>query len=111
MNLKKFLVIYTSSVSMENMQMDPEARKKEMEKWGAWMEKVGSGMVDMGMPLGDTVKMNKTGGEKTQSNIVGYSILQAENMDGVKKLLEGHPHLEMGGCEIEVHESLPMPGM
>ena len=76
------------------------------------MEKVGSGMVDMGTPLGSTVKLGKEGSSEAQSNVVGYSILQAENMDEVKKLLEGHPHLEMPGvCEIEVHESLPVPGM
>jgi len=42
---------------------------------------------------------------------MGYSILQAENMDEAKELLQGHPHLDWNAaCEIEVHESLPMPG-
>ncbi len=31
-------------------------------------------------------------------------------MVAAKKLLDGHPHLEWdAGCEIEVHESMPMP--
>ena len=31
---------------------------------------------------------------------------------GVKALAQAHPHLTMpGGCEIEVHEALPVPGM
>ena len=112
--MKKFLVLYTAQTSaMENMaQMDGEAKNKEMAKWGAWMEKVGSGMVDMGAPLGSTAKVSKEGDSETPSNLVGYSILQAESMDEVKKLLEGHPHLEMpGSCQIEVHECLPVPGM
>ena len=112
--MKKFLVLYTApSSAMENMQeMASEEKNKEMAKWGVWMEKVGSGMVDMGTPLGSTVKLGKDGGGESQSGVIGYSILQAENMDEAKKLLEGHPHLDMpGGCEIEVHESLPVPGM
>ena len=43
--------------------------------------------------------------------VVGYSILQAENIDDAKALLDGHPHLAWdGACEIEVHEVMPLPG-
>ena len=39
----------------------------------------------------------------------GYSILQAENIEAAKKLLEGHPHLMwMPGCSVEVAEMVPM---
>lgn len=111
--MKKYLVVYTAPTgAMENMTADSEEAKAEMNKWKEWMEKVGSGMVDMGAPLGSTVKLTKDGSSEEKSNVVGYSILQAENMDEVKKLLEGHPHLGMpGSCEIEVHEALPVPGM
>jgi len=35
--------------------------------------------------------------------------LEADNMDEAKSLLEGHPHLAwLGGCDIEVHESIPL---
>ncbi len=34
-----------------------------------------------------------------------------EEMDEAKELLKGHPHLEWNGaCEIEVHETMPVPG-
>jgi len=33
-------------------------------------------------------------------------------MDAAVEMMKGHPHLEMAdGCEIEVHESLPLPEM
>ena len=49
--------------------------------------------------------------DKSDRQVVGYSVLQAENMDEAKQLLEGHPHLAWkGACEIEVHEATPGPG-
>ena len=36
---------------------------------------------------------------------MGYSILQAENMEAAKALLADHPHLAWSpDCEVEVHE-------
>jgi len=44
--------------------------------------------------------------------VVGYSIIEASDMDAAVSLAKGHPHLNMpGGCEIEVHEAQPIPGM
>ena len=32
-----------------------------------------------------------------------------KGMESAKALLDGHPHLEMAeGCQIEVHEALPL---
>lgn len=86
--------------------------QKNKETWMAWMNRVGGGMVDMGTPLGNSRKVTKSKTTQSDSSIVGYSILQAGNMDEVAQLLQGHPHLEWReGCEIEIHESLPLPGM
>jgi uncharacterized protein (DUF302 family) len=54
------------------------------------------------------------GGQSKNSSkdVAGYSILQAENLEEAKKLLEGHPHLGWNAsCSIEVHETMPLPGM
>jgi hypothetical protein len=33
-------------------------------------------------------------------------------MDAAVAMLQGHPHLDWAtGCEIEVHEAMPVPGM
>jgi hypothetical protein len=108
--MRKFIVIYHAPVSaMEQMQSaSPEEMKKGMEQWMAWAQKVGTGLVDLGTPLAGGQKLTKAGSSPSDKNVVGYSILQAEDMEGAKALLEGHPHLEWMG-EIEVHESMPMP--
>jgi len=97
---------------MEKMHdSSPEEMKKGMEAWMVWAEKCGSGLVDMGTPLGNAQKLTETGSSPSVNNVMGYSVLQAESMEGAKKLLKGHPHLGWGkGCEIEVLESLPKPG-
>lgn len=90
----------------------PEEAKKGMEPWFTWKEKVGDGMVDMGTPLGNGMKVTKDGTSPSEKEVVGYSILQANSIDEAVKMLKDHPHLDLvDGCSIEVHESLPLPGM
>ena len=76
----------------------------------AWAAKCGDGLVDLGTPLGGGQKLSKSGSSPSDKSVIGYSILQAEDIEGAKALLAGHPHLEWtDGCEIEVHESMPLP--
>jgi hypothetical protein len=110
--MKKFIVLYNAPVSaMEKMKnMSPEDHKKGMEPWMAWVKKCGDGIVDMGTPFGNGQKVTKSENSLSDSDIVGYSILQAESMDEAVEMMQGHPHLELEmGCEIEVFESMPMP--
>ena len=111
--MKKYVVIYHAPASaMEQMAgVSPEERQKAMEPWMEWIAKRGDALVDLGAPLGGGQKLRKTGSSPSDKSVAGYSILQAEDIDGAKALLQGHPHLEWAaGCEIEVHESLPRPG-
>lgn len=110
--MKKFIIIYYAPASaMEQMQdATPEEMQKGMEPWMVWAKKCGKGLVDMGSPLAGGQMLTKSGSSSSDKNVVGYSILQAEDMQGAKALLAGHPHLEWAdGCEIEVHESMPLP--
>lgn len=75
-----------------------------------WAKKCGGGLVDMGAPLTNGQKVTKSGTNPSDKNVVGYSILQAKSMQEAVEILKGHPHLEWAsGCEIEVHESIPLP--
>jgi hypothetical protein len=110
--MKKFIVLYHANQSaMEQMgKSTPEETKKGMEKWHEWAKSCGDGLVDLGNPLGNCQKINSQGKSPSEVTIVGYSILQAEDMEKAKALLKGHPHLGWNeGCDIEVHECLPLP--
>lgn len=110
--MKKYIVLYRAQKSaMDKMKdMNPEDSKKGMEAWMAWAQKCGDGLVDLGAPLGMAQNVTPDGASPSDLNVVGYSILQANDMAGAQAMLEGHPHLAWdAGCEISVHETLPMP--
>ena len=98
---------------MQAMQdATPEDMQAGMEQWMAWAQRCGDGLVDMGTPLGGGQKISASGSSSpTDVLVAGYSILQAADMEAAKALIAGHPHLAWdAGCEIEIHESLPLPG-
>ena len=98
---------------MEQTQnMSPEDMKKGMDAWFAWAAEAGEALVDFGSPLIGGLKLSPSGSTPSDREVSGYSILQAEDMDAVKVILAGHPHLAWAaGCDIEVHEVMPMPTM
>ena len=64
----------------------------------------------MGTPLAGGQVLSASGASASDKGVVGYSILQAESIEAAQEMLMGHPHLQWGaGCEIEVHESMPLP--
>ena len=110
--MKQFVVLYYAPFSaMEKMQnSSPEEMKKGMEEWMKWAEKCGEHLVDMGNPLGNGQVINPSGVSPSQKGVVGYSILQADEMSEAEDLLKGHPHLGWtDGCQIEILEKMPLP--
>lgn len=111
--MKKFLVVYRSPKSAKEKmgESTPEQMEEGMKKWMEWAQKAGEGLVELGSPLGNGQRITEEDCVPSELDIAGYSILQAENMDGAKELLNGHPHLGWTeGCAIELHEMLPLPG-
>ena len=110
----KFIVLYHAPASA-NQQMEnasPEEMQAGMQAWMKWAEACGSGLVDMGAPLANGQSVTTSGTVASDREVTGYSILQAESMEAAVAMLQGHPHLGWAeGCSIEVHESMPLPGM
>lgn len=84
-------------------QMTPEQVDEMNAAWMAWGGKVGKSLLDFGNPTMPTAFSKDT-------TVGGYSIIEAETAEKAHELLEGHPHLAMGG-EIDIYEILPTPGM
>lgn len=74
----------------------------------AWAGKAGKAVVDLGAPLAEGATV---GEGKPDSDIAGFSILNADSQDAAVDLLQDHPHLHTPGDQIEVHEFISMPGM
>ena len=105
--MKKYLVLYHMSTSFMEMakDADPAETQAGMEAWMAWFGRCGDRLVDMGTQLAGGQRMTASGNAPSERNVVGYSILQAENMEAAKALLADHPHLAWSpDCEVEVHE-------
>jgi hypothetical protein len=56
------------------------------------------------------MKVTATTSSTSDKEVTGYSILEADSMGAAVAMLQGHPHLDWAaGCEIEVHEAMPVP--
>ncbi len=112
--MTKFMYIYHAPMTpAEATPPTKEQMDAVMQQWGAWAGKVGDGLVDFGTPLGGGVRVAADGSTSPSTKeVAGYSIIDVADLDAALELARLHPHLTMpGGCEIEVHEVLPVPGM
>jgi hypothetical protein len=107
--MKKFMILYIAPVTAEaQMNVSPEEMKKGMEPWNAWFKKCGKSIIDNGAPLGKGMHFTKTGSSEGKTQVTGYSVVQAKDMEAAKAIIEGHPHFMLPKASIEVLEIMPM---
>jgi hypothetical protein len=111
--MSKFVFIYHAPMTpAEATPPTPDQMAAVMEDWNTWAGRVGDGMVDFGTPLAGGVRVTTEGTSPSDRDVAGYSVIEADDMDAALELARNHPHLNMpGGCEVEVHEAQPIPGM
>jgi hypothetical protein len=111
--MKKFLVLYKAPTSSfeQVLKSTPEQQKAGMDAWMAWSKKSASSIVDMGAPLGKSLRLTTDGPSPVVNDLGGYSILQGESKEALAASLKGHPHFMMPGGFIEIVELMPVPGM
>jgi hypothetical protein len=111
--MSKYLFVYHAPMTpAEATPPTPEQLDAVMREWNVWAGRVGSGMVDFGAPLAGGIRVSPDGTSPSTREVVGYSLIEAADKQAALDLARNHPHLNMpGGCEIEVHEAQPIPGM
>ncbi|MDJ0740373.1 MAG: hypothetical protein QNJ91_11685 [Gammaproteobacteria bacterium] len=84
-----------------------EAHKAE---WQAWAAGLGAALTNPGTPVGATRVLTADGvsNDPSPHPMLGFSIIEAADLDAALKLLEDCPHLRYGGT-LEVAEMMPMP--
>jgi hypothetical protein len=109
--MKRFLVLYKAPTSaFEQMKKaTPEQQKAGMEAWMGWSKKEAANIVDMGGPLGKSLRVTKAGVSPTTNDLGGFSILQAESKEALAERLRDHPHFMMPDGSIEIVELMPVP--
>ncbi|HEY8734063.1 MAG TPA: hypothetical protein VIL90_05815 [Puia sp.] len=114
--MKKFIILYKAPVDAmtQTANASPVQQAKGMEAWMQWAKRRGNNLVDMGSPLMNAKVLSQDEKIKeSKSEIVGYSVLEAKDMEDAISLLKGHPHIIgwSAAASIEVHESMQLPGM
>ncbi len=113
--MKRFIATYhmTEEAAAEAAETPPEMAAEGMKPWMEWAERCGPQLIDMGTPLAGGQRLSPDGGAVASNlGVAGYSIVEAEDMDGARALFQGHPHLNWRqDCTIELHESMDIPGM
>ena len=110
--MKKFLVLYKASAAafQKAMSATPEQQKAGMDAWMAWGKKAESSIVDMGAPLGKSLRVTPGGASPVVNDLGGYTIMQGESKEALADKMKGHPHFMMADSSIEIVELMPMPG-
>jgi hypothetical protein len=87
-----------------------EMSEQIMQAWGAWMGKVGDALVDGGAPFAGRTAVAGDGSVTSASDLNGYTIVDAPDIDTAKTLCDGNPFVSDGTAKfaIEIYELAPM---
>lgn len=107
--MAKFIYLYRGPATPMS-DLTPEQGAERMAAFGAWMEKVGAGLVDIGSPFGASASVRDDGADGTPGDLTGYTIVEADDLAAAKALTDGLPFLSGrdGKCAVEIFELLPM---
>jgi hypothetical protein len=77
-----------------------------MPKWRSWFDGMGEQFVTLGNPVSDAFVVGNCSSESTELD--GYSIVAADDLDGAVSIAKGCPHLGWnGGVEVALVNQIP----
>ena len=104
--MAKFILLYKGPATPQ-ADITPEVGAQIMQAWEAWMGKVSASLVDVGVPFtGSSTAVVADGSTRSASDLTGYSIVEAADLDAAKALVGGHPFLDDGSSRfaVEIYE-------
>jgi hypothetical protein len=108
-DMAKFIYLYRGPATPMS-DLTPEQGADRMAAFGAWMAKVGAALLDGGSPFGSSASVRDDGTEGPAGDLIGYTIVEADDLAAAKALTNGLPFLSGsdGKCAVEIFELLPM---
>ncbi len=105
--MAKFMYLYRGAATPMST---PELGAERTAAFGVWMQTVGAALVEGGRPFGSSASVRDDGTEATPGDLIGYTIVEADDLAAAKALTDGLPRLSNsdGKCAVEVFELLPM---
>jgi len=107
--MTKFIYLYRGPATPMS-DLTPEQGADRMAAFGAWMAKVGAALLDGGSQFGSSTSVRDDGTEGPAGDLIGYTIVEADDLAAAKALTNGLPFLSGsdGKCAVEIFELLPM---
>jgi hypothetical protein len=107
MQMTQYVIVYLGG----DQPSSPEEGERHFAKYMDWLTSLGDSAVSPANPLKNTSTVNPdgtvtAGGASTMS---GYTIIEADSMEGALAIAKACPFLDIGGS-LEVSELLEMPG-
>jgi hypothetical protein len=95
--MKRFLLLYNGP---------PAPPNATHEGWPEWFDRTGDALVDVGSPMVNGFAFHGDGTRSDETtSLNGFSIVQAEDRDGLLDLIADHPFVLLGSeYTIEVFE-------
>ena len=98
--MPEFMFVYRNPVGYAPT---PETRAA----WTAWFDGMGQQLADLGKPAVDRTALGNCSADSTE--LGGYSMINADDLESAMAIAKGCPHLERGGG-IEVGQLGEVPG-
>ncbi len=96
--MKKFIVhFYTPEKAVAELSIkSPEEKKELMEPWMKWKKEMSDRLIDVGSPMIADVRIYADGTEShIDSELNGYEVIVAKDIEEARAILRDHPHLKM----------------
>lgn len=98
--MNKYVVLFgipAAAIQDWMAKVSEEERKAQMDKmmtdWNEWMAAHESSILDKGLPLGKTKRVDANGASDTKNDLNWYLVVQAESHQAAADMFVGHPHL------------------
>lgn len=114
--MKRYLAVYIGTpagMDAWNALSETERQQrhvKGVQAWKDWVADNQAAIVEVGAPLGQTLRASPRGIDKTKNALTGFTVVQAQSHEQAAALFEGHPHFTLfPGDSVEILECLPIP--
>ena len=104
--MPKFILAYHGG----EKHMEKEESVALMNKWKTWAEGLGETLCEPGHPLGmsKTVSATEVRDDGGANPLMGYSVIEVDDIDAAVAIAQSCPHLEMKTGTLEIAELMQM---
>ena len=104
--MTQFILLYKGPATPP-AEITPEMGAQLTQAWEAWMGKVGASLVNGGAPfVGNSTAVVADGSTRSASDLNGYTVVEAPDLETAKTLVGGNPFLDDGSSKfaVEIYE-------